>query len=72
MEIPHGGGRRLAAGSRDHQMLIAWLKSGAPGPAGTQRVITNLQVTPNQRNGEPGLKQQLRVDAVYAMVKSAM
>lgn len=66
MEVPHGGGRRLIAGSRDHELLIAWLKSGAPGPAGPERVMAKLQVTPNQRNGEPGLKQQLRVEAVYA------
>src|SRR5262249_20183959 len=63
MDVPHGGGRRLTAGSRDHQLLVAWLKSGAPGSSGPERVITKLQVTPNQRNGEPGLKQQLRVDA---------
>ncbi len=66
MEIPHGGGRRLIAGSRDHQMLIDWLKSGAPGPAAAERAIVKLQVTPAQRNGEPGLKQQLRAEAVFA------
>ncbi len=65
MDIPHGGGRRLTAGSRDHHLLVAWLKSGAPGPA-AERLLTKIQVTPNQRNGEPGLKQQLRVDAYYA------
>jgi len=66
MEIPHGGGRRLQAGSRDHALLVAWLKSGAPASTGPERVLTKLKCTPNQRNGEPGLKQQLRVEAHYA------
>lgn len=66
MDIPHGGGRRLLAGSRDHEMLVAWLKSGAPGPVPTARAVSKIEVTPKQRNGEPGLKQQLRVEAHYA------
>lgn len=65
MGIPHLGGRRLDPKSRDYEMLVAWIKSGSPGPA-TERAISKLVVTPAQRVGEPGLKQQLRVDAVYA------
>jgi hypothetical protein len=66
MEIPHGGGRRLEKGFGDYDLLAAWLKCGAPGPTGKEREVVRLQVTPNQRNGEPGLTQQLRVDATYS------
>ncbi|WP_397568810.1 DUF1553 domain-containing protein [Schlesneria sp. T3-172] len=65
MQIPHGGGRRLDRGSRDYEMLVAWIRGGAPGP-GTERPVSRLIVTPAQRNGEPGLTQQLRVEAVYS------
>ncbi len=65
MQVPHQGGRRFDPKSRDYEMMVAWIKSGAPGPT-TERVINKLVVTPAQRIGEPGLKQQLRVEAVYA------
>ena len=65
MQVPHGGGRRLEVGSRDYELLAAWVRNGAPAP-GTERVISKLIVTPAQRIGDVGLKQQLRVDAVYA------
>lgn len=65
MQIPHGGGRRLDVGSRDYELLTQWIRGGAPGPA-TERPIAKLIVTPPQRTGEPGLTQQLRVEAAYA------
>ena len=65
MGIPHLGGRRLDIKSRDYELLAAWIKAGAPGPT-AERTISRLVVTPAQRGGEPGLKQQLRVEAVYA------
>ncbi|MEI8379085.1 MAG: DUF1549 domain-containing protein [Planctomycetota bacterium] len=65
MQVPHQGGRRFDPKSRDYELMVAWIRSGAPGPT-TERVINKLVVTPAQRVGEPGLKQQLRVEAVYA------
>ena len=65
MQAPHGGGRRLEVGSRDYELLAAWIRNGAPAPA-IERAISKLIVTPAQRIGDVGLKQQLRVDAVYA------
>ena len=65
MGIPHLGGRRLEPKSRDYELLVAWIKSGASGP-GTERTISKLVVSPPQRVGEPGLKQQLRIDAVFS------
>ena len=64
MGVPHLGGRRLSPASRDYDLLVAWIKGGAPGPT-TERTINKLVVTPELRIGEPGLKQQLRVEVVY-------
>ena len=66
MQVPHGGGKRMQAGSVDHQILVAWLKGGAPGPVKEAPKVVRLEVTPKQRVGEAGLKQQLRVDATYS------
>ncbi len=65
MGIPHLGGRRLDLKSRDYELLVAWIKSGAAPGSPTERPISKLVVSPAQRVGEPGLKQQLRVEAVY-------
>lgn len=65
MRVPHLGGRRLMPNTRDYELLAAWIRSGAPGPT-TERPLQKLIVTPAHRVGEPGLKQQLRVEAVFA------
>jgi hypothetical protein len=65
-QTPHGGGRRLQVGSRDYDLIAAWIQGGAPEPKPAERMIQTLQVTPTQRVGVPGLAQQLRVEAHYA------
>ena len=64
LDVPHGGGRRLAAGSNDHRILQAWIAAGAPEPQATAPRIDRLLVTPSDRVGPVGLKQQLRVVAI--------
>jgi hypothetical protein len=66
LQIPHGGGKRMQAGSVDHQILVAWLKGGAPGPVKEAPKVVGLEVAPKKRVGEAGLKQQLRVEATYS------
>jgi hypothetical protein len=66
MTVPHGGGRRLEVGSRDYELIAAWIRCGAPAPAPEDREITKLVVTPSQRLCEPQQQQQLRVEAHYA------
>ncbi|MDX1946832.1 MAG: DUF1553 domain-containing protein [Pirellulaceae bacterium] len=66
MQTPHGGGKRLEKGSVDYQVLVAWLRAGAPGPAKTENEVTKLTVFPTLRVGQIGLSQQLRVIAEYA------
>ena len=66
LEVPHGGGRRLTKASNDYQILAAWIAAGAPAPRPDAPKVDKLIVTPNQRIGGPGFKQQLRVQAVYS------
>jgi hypothetical protein len=66
MQVPHGGGRRLAANSVDYELLKAWIAGGAPGPDANAPQVTKLSVFPSKRVGSIGLKQQLRVDATYS------
>lgn len=66
MTVPHGGGKRLAPKSIEHQTLVQWLKNGAPAPQKEPATVTTLSVYPNQRVGKQGMSQQLRVEATYA------
>lgn len=66
MAVPHGGGKRLAAGSVEHQVLVSWIKGGAPAPLKDAPKVTAINVFPAQRVGQKGLKQQLRVEATYS------
>lgn len=66
MQTPHGGGKRLEKGSVDYQILLAWLLSGARGPQKSDPKVVKLTVSPEQRVGQVGMTQQLRVEAEYA------
>lgn len=66
MQIPHGGGKRLAKDSVDHAVLVAWLNAGAPQPDSKEPLVSALEVFPQQRVGKTGFKQQLRVVATYS------
>jgi hypothetical protein len=66
MAVPHGGGKRLAKDSVPWQMLVAWLKNGAPDPVKEPVKVTAVNVYPKQRVGQAGLTQQLRVEATYS------
>jgi len=65
--VPHVGGPRIAAGSPEYDILVAWLRDGAPMTSGkTHGAMTSLRVEPGDvRLDEPG-PQQLRVVARYA------
>ncbi len=66
MQVPHGGGKRLAAGSVDYEILKAWIANGAPKPDAATPLVSKLNVFPPKRLGGIGLKQQLRVEATYS------
>ncbi|MEX0726046.1 MAG: DUF1553 domain-containing protein [Planctomycetaceae bacterium] len=66
MEVPHGGSRRLHAGSTDYNMLVEWIRSGAPGPKADALTVTKVTVTPARRLAKLNDRQQLRVEATYS------
>ncbi len=66
MQVPHGGGKRLAAGSVDYELLKAWIANGAPAPDAKALQVAKISVFPAKRLGTIGLKQQLRVVATYS------
>ena len=66
MAVPHGGGRRLEVGSNDYNIFAAWVAGGAVEPNPDARKVTKLIVTPPTRVGQPGMKQQLQVQALHS------
>lgn len=65
MGVPHGGGRRIEPNSIDHQIFLHWIRGGCPAPQKTDAEVAKVEVFPNRRVGQTGLKQQLRVEAEY-------
>ncbi|MBI3863183.1 MAG: DUF1553 domain-containing protein [Planctomycetia bacterium] len=70
MSVPHGGGRRMEVGSTDYRIFSSWIACGAPEPKSDGRKVTKLIVSPASRVGQPGMKQQLQVQALYSDGKS--
>lgn len=66
MSVPHGGSRRLQAGSTDHQVVAAWIAAGCPKPAATEPDVTGLQLYPAERVTSVGASHQMRVVAEYS------
>ncbi len=66
-QIAHGGGKRFQRGSIAHEVFLAWIRNGAPGPESDHAVVSKLIVTPPRRvmnNVGTYPNQLLRVEAV--------
>ncbi len=66
--VPHVGGPRVAIGSPEHQVLLAWIRDGAPEHRGKAHgAVEGVAIEPAAavRMDEPGTRQ-LRVVARYA------
>ena len=66
LQVAHGGGRRFARDSYEYEVLRAWIEDGAPAPPKDPSPVVDLHVVPRERVFQPGQRQQLRVEAVYA------
>ncbi|MDG1896397.1 MAG: DUF1549 domain-containing protein [Fuerstiella sp.] len=66
MQVPHGGGQRLLKDSTAYRTIVAWMKSGAPGPDNNAATVVKLTTFPRERIAEPNETQQLRVVAEYS------
>ncbi|MBL8843663.1 MAG: DUF1553 domain-containing protein [Planctomycetes bacterium] len=64
--VPHEGGVRLAAGSQEHELLVAWIAAGAVLDAEAPRVVS-LDLWPHDPViALPGMSQQFAVRATYS------
>ena len=60
LQEPHGGGQRFKPGSEDYNLMLEWLKRGAPYDAAGQARLRSLAVyPPNWRMVGVGSKVQL-------------
>ncbi len=64
--VPHGGGTRLIAGSRDYRVLADWIAAGAPGPQAQAAKVVRLETAPARARYEAGSKGRVTVRAVYS------
>lgn len=64
--MPHGGGLRLPPGSPGSETLLAWLRSGAPGPAARERRLGAIVLAPGEITLDAKDRRQLQVTARYS------
>jgi hypothetical protein len=65
-QMPHGGGTKVAKGSADHQLLLDWIKDGAPGPKEEDVRIQKLEVFPHSAVLKPDDQMPMIVRAWYS------
>jgi hypothetical protein len=65
-ENPHGGGKRLAKGGPEYDLLLRWIRSGTPRLQPDTPALVGLTVEPAERVLEYTETQQLLVTAKYA------
>ena len=64
--LPHGGGARIKDDSVDVKILTDWMRQGMPEKPADEMDVVRIEVSPRESLLKPGLKQQLRVEAVFA------
>ncbi len=62
---PHKGGKRLDPGSRESNLILAWITEGAPRGGGASIQVTSLEILPGQRIMKRGQTQRFLVTAVF-------
>jgi hypothetical protein len=65
--LAHGGGKRLEAGSEDHQTLLRWIEAGAPPPTSADPTLARITVAPQRCLFEAEVRcQPLRITAQFS------
>lgn len=65
--VPHRGGIRFSTESQEYELLMRWLRSGAPGPSPKAAEVTRLDVEPSQAIVvEPVGEVRFRVQAHFS------
>ena len=65
-KLPHGGGRRLAEGSYEYQLLTRWIEQGTPQGSEDDPTVERIELLPPRRTMNRSSKQQLQVVAHYS------
>ncbi len=63
--VPHEGGARIDKGSKAYQLIVAWLRQGAPLAIPGEPALTGVTVEPRERSYKKGVKQPLKVTAKF-------
>jgi hypothetical protein len=65
-QTPHGGGKRLAPGDGRYEVLLAWLRQGAPRRLASDRTLQRITVEPAERLLKFNEEIPLKVTAHYS------
>lgn len=63
--LPHKGGIRLDADSREYRVLADWIAAGAPAPSANDPKVRAIRVEPDQAILAPGQTAKITVHAEY-------
>ncbi|MCA9058735.1 MAG: DUF1549 domain-containing protein [Planctomycetaceae bacterium] len=65
-EEDHGGGDLTAEGDPAYNVMLEWIRQGAPEGAAADPTLLRIDVSPTERTMIPGEKQHLLVEAHYS------
>jgi hypothetical protein len=65
-QLPHGGGGRIERSSREHELLLQWIKQGMPVGAANAPQLVSLKVSPDARVVGFESRQQILATAKYS------
>ena len=65
-ELPHGGGRRFALDSSHAQILLDWIRAGAPGPKADEPTLAKIELFPPPALLAPKDKFRILVRGTYS------
>jgi hypothetical protein len=65
-QVPHEGGNLFNEGSREYQVLLDWIRAGAPGPLKDEPSVVRVQLVPGGKMMKVGQEQQLLMWAEYS------
>lgn len=63
--VPHGGGVRIPRGTDEFRLLRDWISAGMPVGREDAPRVASIRITPSERVMAFGMKQPLRVLALY-------
>jgi hypothetical protein len=63
---PHGGGRKIVAGSEDYQTVLRWITQGMPFGIESDPRLLSIEIQPAKGTLTMGAQQQLKTIAKYS------